>query len=142
MPPGTLLVPPRITALDGPGSEGFGQRLSYTSTLVRNGVSTPITKAGGGAFFAVPANVGPRTMNYPALFAQGTYDTSVADVKVFAGTTDDPFWIDLGCAFDTFNTSVSPVLSPAQDAGLTNVASAPFRDTRSIRSRSNCRSRF
>ena len=124
--PGTLIVPPRITALDGPGSEGLGQRQSYTVTLVKNGVSTPITRAGGGAFFAVPANVGPRTMDYPALFTQGTYSTSTADVKVFAGTTDDPFWIDLGAAFDTLNLRSAVnggVLSPAQDAGVTNVAS-------------------
>lgn len=124
--PGTAIVPPRITALDGAGSAGLGQRQSYTVTLVRNGVSTPITNASGGPFFAVPANVGPRTMDYPALFAQGTYATNIADVKVFAGNTDDPFWIDLGAAFDTLNLRSAVnggVLSPGQDAGSTNIAS-------------------
>ena len=124
--PGTPIVPPMITALEGPGSAGLGMRQSYTVTLVKGGVSTPITRAGGGTFYAVPANVGPRTMNYPALFAQGTYDTNLADVKMFAGTTDDPFWIDLGAAFYTLNLRSAVnggVLSPAQDASLQNITS-------------------
>lgn len=94
--------------------------------LVKGGIATPITRAGGGAFYVVPANAGPRMMNYAALFAKGTYATNLADVKVFAGTTDDPFWIDLGAAFDTFNlrSVIAPgVLSPAQDAALVNLTS-------------------
>ena len=124
--PGTLIVPPRITDLDGPGSAGLGQRQSYTVTIVKNGVSTPVTNASGSAFFAVPANVGPRTMDYQALFQKGIYSTNLPDVKVFAGTTDDPFWADLGAAFDTLNlrSAVSGgVLSPFQDASLQNFAS-------------------
>ena len=124
--PGTLIVPPRITDLDGPGSAGLGQRQSYTVTIVKNGVSTLVTNASGSPFFAVPANVGPRTMDYPALFAKGTYNTNLPDVKVFAGTTDDPFWIDLGAAFDTLNLRAAVnggVLTPAQDAALQNIAS-------------------
>jgi hypothetical protein len=36
---------------------------------------------------------------------------------------DDPFWIDLGGAFDTLNTSKAPpVLSPAEDAAFVNLA--------------------
>lgn len=121
---GMLIVPPRITDLDGPGSAGLGQRQSYTVAIVKNGISTPLTNASGSPFFAVPANVGPRTMDYPALFAKGTYDTNLRDVKVFAGTTDDPFWSDLGGVFDTLNNSVSAlILSPAQDASLQNIAS-------------------
>jgi hypothetical protein len=92
--------------------------------MVKGGVSTPIT--GAGPFFAVPANVGPRTMDYNALFNQGIYTTNAANVRVFAGTTDDAFWIDLGAAFDTFNvrSSVAPgVLSDAQDAAAQNFAS-------------------
>ena len=124
--PGTLIVPPRITDLDGPGSAGLGQRQSYTITIVKNGVSTPVRNASGSPFFAVPANVGPRTMDYPALFAKGTYNTNLPDVKVFAGTTDDPFWIDLGATFDTLNLRSAVnggVLSPGQDAALQNFAS-------------------
>ena len=48
---------------------------------------------------------------------------SADSIKVFAGTTDDAFWIDLGGAFDTLNTSVQPpVLTAAQDAANVNLA--------------------
>ena len=61
-------------------------------------------------------------MNYNALFDAGTYDLPDS-IKVFAGTTDDAFWIDLGGAFDTLNTSVQPpVLTAAQDAANVNLA--------------------
>ena len=51
----------------------------------------------------VPSDVGPRTMpNYDALAAQGMYDLG-GGIKVFAGQRDDPFFIDLGAAFDTLN---------------------------------------
>jgi hypothetical protein len=52
---------------------------------------------------AVPSNVGPRTMpNYDGLAAQGMYDLG-GGIRVFAGQRDDPFFIDLGAAFDTLN---------------------------------------
>lgn len=109
--PGTLIVPPQITSFSSPG---LGMRQSYSVTMLKSGVATNI--AGSGPFYAVPANVGPRTMEYASLFEKGTYSTSTQNVKVFAGTTDDAFWIDLGGAFDTLNTHISPVLSPAQDS--------------------------
>ena len=124
--PGTPIIPPAITALDGPGSAGLGTRQSYTVTLVKNGVSTPILNATGGTFFAVPVNVGPRTMpSYSSLFTQGIYNTNLAGVKVWAGTADDPFFIDLGGAFDSLNFRIGAgggVLSPAQDASSINTA--------------------
>jgi hypothetical protein len=116
VPPGTLIVPPRIT---GFSSAGLGLRQSYTVTKVTGGVATPLP--GSGPLYAVPANVGSRTMDYNALFNQGIYDVGNA-IRVFAGTTDDAFWIDLGGAFDTFNTSIFPVLSPAEDAANVNLA--------------------
>ncbi len=120
VPPGTPIVPPRITALDGPGSTGIGLRQKYSISMVRGGVTTPLGT--GAPLYVVPANVGPRTMDYHALFAQGTYALP-GGVSVFAGTTDDAFWIDLGGAFDTLNTHAFPVLSPAQDASYVNIAS-------------------
>jgi hypothetical protein len=60
-------------------------------------------------------------MDYEALFAAGTYSLPNG-ISVFAGTTDDAFWIDLGGAFDTLNTHITPVLSPSQDAALQNFA--------------------
>ena len=121
VPPGTLIVPPKITSFSSPG---LGQRQSYSVSMVKGGVVTPVT--GSGPFYAVPANVGPRTMDYAALFAAATYSTATPDVKVFAGTVDDPFWIDLGAAFDTLNlrSAIAPgVLSPAQDAANINITS-------------------
>ncbi len=71
--------------------------------MVKNGVSTPLTNSMGGSLIAVPTNVGPRTMpNYPALAAQGIYSLGNG-IRVFAGTVDDPFYIDLGAAFDSLN---------------------------------------
>ncbi len=117
--PGTQIVPPAITTLDGPGSAGLNLRQTYTVTMVDNGISTDLTNAAGGSLFAVPTNVGPRTMpNYSALAAQGIYELGNG-IKVFAGTVDDPFYIDLGAAFDSLNFRLGAgggVLSPAQDA--------------------------
>ena len=71
--------------------------------MIKGGVTTPITGR-GDPFYAVPANVGPRTMDYNALFNAATYQIGYRRTsKVFAGTVDDPFWIDLGGAFDTLN---------------------------------------
>lgn len=118
--PGTPIVPPRITSFNSPG---LGLRQSYSVTMVKNGVSTPLENLAGDPFYAVPANAGPRTMDYDALFNAGIYNAT-AGAKVFAGTTDDAFWIDLGGAFDTLNTSLAPpVLTPAQDAAQQNFAS-------------------
>jgi hypothetical protein len=117
--PGTLLIPPRISSFASPG---LGLRQRYRVTMIANGVATTLTEAGGNPLYAVPANVGPRTMNYEALYTAGTYTLSNG-IDVFAGTTDDGFWIDLGGAFDTLNTSKAPpVLSAAEDAALVNLA--------------------
>ena len=124
VPPGTLIVPPQVTAF---GSPGLGQRQSYTVTRVQGGVATPIT--GVGTFFAVPPNVGPRTLDYAALFNAGIFTTNQPNTKVFAGTVDDPSWADAGAFFDTLNlrSAIAPgVLSPAQDAANANVTSDSF----------------
>ena len=90
---------PPITALDGAGSEGLGLRQTYTLTMVKAGKRTVL----GSGLFAVPSNVGPRTMpDYDALAAQGMYTLS-SGARVFAGQRDDPFYIDLGAVFDTLN---------------------------------------
>jgi hypothetical protein len=98
---GNLAGIPAITALDGPGSEGFSLRQTYTVRMLtkysRQDLAQDMT------LYAVPSNVGPRTMpKYDALRAQGIY-TLPGDVRVFAGTVADPFFIDLGAAFDSLN---------------------------------------
>ncbi len=124
--PGTPLIPPAITHLDGAGSEGLSLRQTYTVTKVTK-VNGKVVKtedlSAGKTLFAVPSNVGPRTMpNYEALAKEGIYDLG-GGVKVFAGTVDDPFYIDLGAAFDSLNfrASVSGVgvLTDAMDANDT-----------------------
>ena len=109
-----------ITALDGPGSAGLGLRQTYSVTMVKGGRRFDLTD--GRKLFAVPSNAGPRTMpGYSGpggLFEQGIYQLAQG-VKVFAGTTDDAFYIDLGAAFDSLNFRMAAgggVLSPAQDA--------------------------
>ena len=115
---GDLVVPPRITTFDSPG---LGQRQSYTVMMVKQDNRTDLTQS--TPLYAVPANAGPRTMDYDALYNLGIRSLA-NNIKVFAGTVDDPFWIDLGGAFDTLNTHKSPpVLSAAEDAAPVNIAS-------------------
>src|SRR5689334_19820145 len=112
---GDLAGFPPITALDGPGSEGLSLRQTYTVTMLRNGKFTNLGE--GKTLFAVPSNVGPRTMpDYQSLFNQGIYRLGNG-VRVFAGTVDDPFFIDLGAAFDSlhFRMGVGGVLTPQVD---------------------------
>ena len=114
---GGLAGVPPITALDGPGSEGFSLRQTYTVTEVTKAGKTEL--GAGEKLFAVPTNVGPRTMpNYADLRKQGIYEIG-SGIRVFAGTIADPFFIDLGAAFDSFNfrnTTLKGVLTAAQDA--------------------------
>lgn len=95
-------IPP-ITSLSGQGSAGLSLRQTYTVTMIKNGVATDLT--GGNTLYAVPSNVGPLTMpDYNALFQQGVYSLA-SNVRVFARTVDDPFYIDLGAAFDSLNSA-------------------------------------
>lgn len=105
IPAGTALIPPAITALDGAGSQGLGLRQSYTVTMIKGKGSNRqvIDLTNQKNLYAVPSNVGPRTMpNYGDLAKQGIYELGNG-VKVFAGTVDDPFYIDLGATFDSVN---------------------------------------
>lgn len=123
--PGTPIVPPAITSLDGPGSAGFSLRQTYTVQMIHGNQKTALRSVNGSPLFAVPSNAGPRTMpNYEALAEQGIYsvqgNSGANDIRIFAGTVADPFFIDLGAAFDTFNfrntgSGVPGVLTPAQD---------------------------
>jgi len=119
--PGTPIVPPAITALDGPGAAGLSLRQSYSVTLYRGSKAVPLTSVSGSALYAVPTNIGPRTMpDYEALAKQGIYTVQGdrGDIRVFAGTVADPFFIDLGAAFDSFNFRAGAgggVLTAAQD---------------------------
>jgi hypothetical protein len=124
VPPGTLLVPPQVTSFSSPG---LGQRQSYTVTMVKGGIATPIT--GVGTFFVAPPNVGPRTLNYAALFNAAIATTSQPNTKVFAGAVDDPAFGDAAAFFDTLNlrSVIAPgVLTPVQDAINGNAVSDTY----------------
>jgi hypothetical protein len=117
---------PPITALTGGGSEGLILRQSYTVTEQRYG--QPPRDLGAGPMYAVPSNVGPRTMpKYEELAAKGIYPLKNGG-RVFAGQRDETFYIDLGGTFDTLNLHISPILSDANDANDAIIVGAPGSD--------------
>jgi hypothetical protein len=100
------VVPQAITSLSGAGAAGLSYSQTYSVTMITGtgatAVSTNLVPA-GTTLYAVPSNVGPRTMpNYTALAKSGIYNLGNG-VSVFAGTVDDPFFIDLGATFDSLN---------------------------------------
>jgi hypothetical protein len=133
--PGTtnLVVPPQITDFNSPG---LNLRQTYTVEMVTYKYSNgrkikegevQLKNEDGSPFFAVPANAGPRTIDYDSVFNAGTYHLSNG-VSVLAGTTDDPFFIDLGATFDTVNyrslgSGVPGVQTPSENAAGENFAS-------------------
>ncbi len=124
VPPGTPIVPPAITNLSGTGTQGFSERQTVSVTMIKGGTTVNLPNLTGGPLFAVPSNVGPRTMpDYDALAAQGIYALQTPDgnnnIRIFTGTVADPFFIDLGANFDSLNYRAGAgggVLSPAEDA--------------------------
>jgi Domain of unknown function (DUF4331) len=143
---GSAVIPPQITALKGAGAAGLSLQQTFTVGIVCGSGSTA-TRAdltGGQTLVAVPTYVGARTMGtvaqYNALARSGIYNitgqTCTANgptagpagqpplnVRVFAGTVDDPFYIDLGATFDSLNYRSSaffgggvPILAATQDA--------------------------
>jgi len=124
---GELRVPPQIKTFDNPG---LNLRQTYTVRMIRGNDDDDgkeLENRDGSPFFAVPGNAGPRTMDYKSLFDAATYHLANG-ISVFAGTTDDAFWIDLGGAFDTANfrtlgSGVPGVLTDAEDSAKQNFAS-------------------
>ena len=94
----------------GPGTQDFndpGLNIVQTYTLVReeykpNGKlasETRIVKNG----LVAPPNIGPKTFpNYGNFVDQATRTTR-GGTKLFVGSRDDPFFVDLGAAFDAIN---------------------------------------
>ena len=76
--------------------EDFNYRQFYDVSVVRSGVRTVL----GSHLPVPPNNIGPRsTPNYEAVAAQAVRQLP-GGVKSFAGQRDDPFFVDLGSAFD------------------------------------------
>jgi hypothetical protein len=118
---GGLAGIPAITSLSGPGSQGLNLLQTYEVTMITSKFRETLNN--GQTLYAVPTNVGPRTMpNYEALREQGVY-TLLNGVRVFAGTVADPFFVDLGAAFDSLNFRAGAgggVLSAAVDSDDTH----------------------
>jgi len=82
-----------ITDINDPD---FNYRQFYNVSVVKNGFRTVL----GEHLPVPPANVGPKSVpNYEAVAAQGV-QTLPGGLKTFAGPRDDPFFIDVGAAFD------------------------------------------
>ena len=142
--PGTPIVPPQITSFE---FAGLGQRQRYTVTAIpRQRSRFELRQRDGRPLYAVPANVGPRTMDYAALFEQGIYDLSgghqgvrrhdrrrVLDRPRRRRSTPST------CATRSRPGVLSARLQDAAAAELR--APTPSRATRSTPSRSRCRSR-
>lgn len=84
------------------------QNLKTTYTCERSmdgGISWTIIKSNG---IVPPANIGPRSIDGPVGMNAGSYDslmrtgisTASTGETLFAGPADDPFFVDLGGAFD------------------------------------------
>jgi hypothetical protein len=121
--PGTQIVPPAITSLSGPGAAGLSLQQTFTVNMIKGHRNIDLNNTTGSPLIAVPSNVGSRTMpHYFSLAEEGIYnlrgDDDARDIRVFAGTVADPFFIDLGAAFDSFNFRTGAgggVLTAAQD---------------------------
>jgi hypothetical protein len=94
-----------VTSLTDPD---LNVRQTYTVKRIVNG-STIWTSPAlpvppvyiGGTGHNDPAYAGPNSMsNYAALMSAAVQNLPGAGGKVFAGPTDDPFYVDLGAAFD------------------------------------------
>ena len=90
---------PPVVDVDSPGN---GVRQTYELRMSVNGA--PAVKLHNGRLPVLPNNVGPRTTpDYEENFLAEGIKTVDGGVRVFAGPRDDPFYIDLGAAFDTLN---------------------------------------
>jgi hypothetical protein len=91
-----------ITSLDDPN---LLTRQFYSVDLVAGGQTTRL----GENLPVPPPNIGPKSFpnGYDPIADQAVKELSLgggARGKVFAGPRDDPFFIDLGAAFDLLNT--------------------------------------
>jgi Domain of unknown function (DUF4331) len=91
-----------ITSIDDPN---LLTRQFYSVDLVAGGQTTRL----GENLPVPPPNIGPKSFpnGYTAIADQAVKEFSLggnARGKVFAGPRDDPFFIDLGAAFDLLNT--------------------------------------
>jgi Domain of unknown function (DUF4331) len=92
-----------LPVVDDVDDAGNGVRQTYDVTMNGRALNTqPLP--------VLPDNVGPRTTpNYEANFLDEGVKQLDGGIRVFAGPRDDPFYIDLGAAFDTLN--LNPIVA-------------------------------
>jgi hypothetical protein len=77
----------------------FNVRQMYSVAKVEGGQRTIVADAQG--LSTPPVNIGPRSNpNYEATAQSTVYNIDGGGTRVFAGQRDDPFFVDLGSAFD------------------------------------------
>ena len=103
-------------------------RETYTLTLVRNGVSSPITNATTSATeFMKPVDyVGTKTLpNYAAYAAAHIFPINIPGCatpgRVFVGQRKDPFVVNLGETFDLINIA-NPIGEQFNNSGRDDLA--------------------
>lgn len=102
-----------ITSVNPPSASwNIRQYFTVTEIITKAGVMTSSVLFGNK--LVPPVNIGMKsTPNFEALSDQGIYSTGSGanEIKVFAGQSDDPFWVDLGGVFDllTLRTQKAPI---------------------------------
>ncbi|MBI4130854.1 DUF4331 domain-containing protein [Candidatus Roizmanbacteria bacterium] len=92
-----------ITSLTDPD---WNMRQTYTLARVEDGKISKSTVLGKD-LSTPPSNIGPKsTPNYESLQSAAIH--TIGDVKVFAGQSDDPFFVDLGGVFDLLTIRTPP----------------------------------
>ncbi len=90
-----------ITSLTDPD---FNIRQTYSVTKIKNGKSQVI----GTNIPVPPVNVGPKSTPDYASLQSGAVQTLGNGTKVFAGQSEDPFFVDLGGLFDLLTIRTLP----------------------------------
>jgi hypothetical protein len=91
----------------GPNTTGYGglnviQRYDVTREEYRRGELTD-TKVVARNLPVAPQDIGPKTFPNYQTFVDGATRTLKDGSKLFVGSRDDPFYVDLGAAFDAIN---------------------------------------
>lgn len=87
----------------------LNMRQTYKVEEIVNGKVTVL----GEGLPVTPAHIGPKsTPDYAALWQESIQSIAVdeGELMIFAGPTDDPFWVDLGSIFDLL--SLRPQAAP------------------------------
>src|SRR5262245_32386431 len=87
-----------ITYNSGTNSyDNWNRPQTYRLTAIKNGVPQVL----GSGLLTPPVNLGPNsTPNYPSLVTPAIKSGLPNGISSFAGQRDDPFFVDLGRAFD------------------------------------------